>query len=136
MWLRVDPSSGLPIYRQIVEQVRRLVTGGVLKPGDQLPPVRDLAIDLAVNFNTVSKAYAELQHIGLVSSQQGRGSFIAAQAPSEQTEDQRQVALVPDVDRMLLVARTLGLDDTAVRSVVEERLRVILPTRGDQAKEE
>lgn len=136
MWFRVDPSSGLPVYRQIVEQVRLLVAGGVLKPGDQLPPVRDLAVELAINFNTVSKAYAELQHVGLVHSQQGRGSFIAQRVPPEQSESQRQAALVPEVDRLLLSAHRLGLDKAAIRDVVNERLEVIFPTTESCSEEE
>lgn len=132
MWFRVDPSSGLPVYRQIIEQVRQAVAGGMLRPGDQLPPVRDLAVELAVNFNTVSKAYAELQRIGLIISQPGRGSFVAPQAPAEEPVARRRAALAAHVDQMLLAAHHLGLNAADVRAVVEARLRAARPQASQE----
>lgn len=77
MWYHIDPSSGTPIYRQLVDQVRQAVASGVLRAGDRLPSVRDLAVELAVNPNTVAKAYQELEREGVIETPRGKGSFIA-----------------------------------------------------------
>jgi GntR family transcriptional regulator len=82
--IRLDFRSGQPIYVQIVEQIRAWVAEGALKPGDQLPTVRQLATELRVNFNTVARAYRILDEAGLISTQQGRGTYIW-EAPSEET---------------------------------------------------
>jgi GntR family transcriptional regulator len=80
---RIDAGSGVPIYRQLVEQVRRDVTLGRLSPGDQLPPLREVVDALAINPNTVVKAYAELEHEGLVIRRQGMGTFVTAAPPAD-----------------------------------------------------
>ena len=74
--LVLDFHSGVPIYLQIVEQIQRLVTVGELVPGDQLPTVRQLAAELRVNFNTVARAYRMLDEARLISTQQGRGTYL------------------------------------------------------------
>lgn len=74
--LRLDLRSGVPVYRQIIDQVRAGVASGALKTGDQLPTVRQLAVDLTVNPNTVLRAYRELELGGLLETQQGTGTFI------------------------------------------------------------
>ncbi len=84
MNIQLDFRSGQPIYLQIVEQIRKLVAGGELKQGDQLPTVRQLATELRVNFNTVARAYRLLDEAGLISTQQGRGTYIW-EAPSPET---------------------------------------------------
>jgi GntR family transcriptional regulator len=76
---RLDLESGVPVYRQIIDQVRGGIASGLLAVGDQLPTVRQLAVDLAVNPNTVVRAYRELELGGLLESQQGTGSFISSQ---------------------------------------------------------
>lgn len=84
MPIHIDFRSGIPIYIQIMNQIREMVANGDLKPGDQLPTVRQLAIDLQVNWNTVARAYRLLDEAGLISTQQGRGTFIW-EKPSEET---------------------------------------------------
>lgn len=76
MDIQIDFRSGLPIYVQMVEQIRKLIVSGTLKPGDQLPTVRQLATDLRVNFNTVARAYRILDEAGLISTQHGRGTYV------------------------------------------------------------
>ncbi len=73
----LDPRSGVPIYRQIQDQIRFGIASGLLSPGEQLPTVRALAVELSVNPNTVIKAYTELERDGVVTSEQGSGTFIA-----------------------------------------------------------
>jgi len=74
--LSLDFHSGAPIYLQIVEQIRQMVINGDLAPGDQLPTVRQLAAEIRVNFNTVARAYRMLDEARLISTQQGRGTYI------------------------------------------------------------
>jgi GntR family transcriptional regulator len=79
---RIDGGSGVPIYRQLMEQVRCEVMLGRLQPGDQLPTLREVVDTLAINPNTVVKAYTELEHEGLVVRRQGMGTFVAPALPS------------------------------------------------------
>lgn len=74
--IQLDPHSGVPVYRQIMDQVRGAVASGALQPGEQLPTVRQLAVDLAINPNTVVRSYRELELGGLLESNQGTGTFI------------------------------------------------------------
>ncbi len=93
MQITLDFRSGVPIYIQIMDQIKHLLATDVLKPDDQLPTVRQLASDLRVNFNTVARAYRLLDEAGVISTQQGRGTYILA-PPSEQTTERlRQEAL-------------------------------------------
>lgn len=77
----LDTSSGIPIYRQIIEQVKVAVASGKLKTGDQLPTVRRLAVDLSINLNTVIRAYRELELEGVLEMQQGSGTFVSSRKP-------------------------------------------------------
>jgi DNA-binding transcriptional regulator YhcF (GntR family) len=79
--LQLDFRWGLPVYVQIVKQVERQAAGGRLRPGDRLPTVRGLAADLGVHFNTVARAYRALDELGVVSTQQGRGTYILKHMP-------------------------------------------------------
>ena len=77
----IDTESGIPIYRQIIEQVKFAVARGELEPGDQLPTVRQLAVDLSINPNTVIRAYRELEIEGVLQTQQGSGTFVSSKRP-------------------------------------------------------
>ncbi len=90
---RLDAHSGVPVYRQLIDQVQAAVATGALGVGDQLPTIRLVAVELAINPNTVTRAYRELEIRGLVDSQQGTGTFIAErQIASSQKEQNRQLA--------------------------------------------
>jgi GntR family transcriptional regulator len=93
MNIQLDFRSRQPIYLQIVERVRALVAGGELKQGDQLPTVRQLATELRVNFNTVARAYRLLDEAGLISTQQGRGTYIWEAPSAEKVSQLRQQSL-------------------------------------------
>ncbi len=108
MKITLDLRSDIPIYIQIVEQVRQKIVSGDLKPGDQLPTVRSLASDLRINFNTVSRAYRLLDEAGIISTQQGRGTYILEMPPPEIAERLRLESLGALARRYLVEARRLG----------------------------
>ncbi|MGE5528297.1 MAG: GntR family transcriptional regulator [Patescibacteria group bacterium] len=133
MWFHIDPASGTPIYLQIVEQVKQAVAGGVLRPGQRLPGTRDLAIELAVNPNTVVKAYQALEREGLIELPRGRGAFIAA-GPRPGPEENLRL-LAPAVERLVAEAYRLGCSDAAVLSLLEKTLARTRARRTGAAKE-
>jgi len=128
MHFDLDPRSSAPIYVQIVEQVRRGVAYGLLGADERLPSVRELAVALRVNPNTVARAYRELEYEGLIESRQGDGTFVSAQAPRlRQRERERLVNRV--LDEALGQALEAGLTETEVRELVEQRLQVMMRKR-------
>jgi len=119
----IDYRSGVPIYVQIVEQVRQRVSTGELRPGDQLPTVRQLATDLRVNFNTVARAYRLLDEAGLISTQQGRGTYIW-EGPTEETLKQLKKKSLEELTRNYLDETSrLGY---SLKDVLEELKRIYL----------
>ncbi|QEH32571.1 HTH-type transcriptional repressor YtrA [Aquisphaera giovannonii] len=121
MQFRIEGSS-LPIYQQLVRQVREGVARGDLKAGGQLPSVRQMARDLVVNPNTVARAYAELEREGLVTNRPGRGVFVA-ESRDERTKDARRRQLVESLDRFLTEAVHLGFSEEEVAKLVASRSR-------------
>jgi GntR family transcriptional regulator len=123
MELRLDPSSAVPIYAQIVEQIRALVATRALRPGDRLPSVRELAAELRVNRNTAAKAYQALETDGVIESHAGQGCFIAA-GGTRWSRAERYRRLDLSVDRTLVEAHHLEIPLEEVPEVVERRIRV------------
>ena len=112
---RIDAGSGVPVYRQLIEQVRREVMLGRIHPGDQLPTLKEVVEALAINPNTVAKAYSELEHEGLVVRRQGVGTFIAS------TLDQPMAAppaLLSSLLRWVRRARDAGMSAEQIRALV------------------
>jgi GntR family transcriptional regulator len=93
MQFRLDSKSGVPIYRQIQDQIRYGISSGRLTPSQQLPTVRAMAVELSVNPNTVIKAYSELEREGLLTTEQGTGTFVSSQAPRPVPKSQREAKL-------------------------------------------
>jgi GntR family transcriptional regulator len=93
MLVELDFRSHIPIYLQIMERIENQVANGALKPSDQLPTVRQLAADLRVNFNTVARAYRLLDEAGVISTQQGRGTYVLERLPAEKARELRNVTL-------------------------------------------
>jgi len=89
--LQIDNKSGVPYYRQIIEQIKFAVARGQLEPGDRLPTVRQLAVDLAVNPNTVVRAYRQLEIEGVVETQQGSGTFVGEERPEIDALERRRM---------------------------------------------
>ncbi len=121
MLIRLDARSRVPIYTQVVEQVKTMVSTGALKPGDQLPTVRQLAADLRVNFNTVARAYRTLHEEGVLSTQQGRGTYVLEQPLPSLGEQRklRRARLVELTGQFLEETMRLGYTPDEVRKCVE-----------------
>jgi len=119
----LDFRSGLPIYTQVVEQIRRMLASGELRPGDQLPTVRQLATDLRVNFNTIARAYRLLDEAGLISTQQGRGTYIWESPGPEATNKLRHQVLEELTRSYLEESAALGFTADEVRLNFEEIIK-------------
>lgn len=122
MWFHVDPLSGVPIYMQVLNQVKRAVASGLMKPGDQMPSVRELAMELTVNPNTIAKAYQELEREGVIKTVRGVGTFIA-EKEVKIIHAERVKVLLAAIDKVLIEAHHLGFDEEEVRQLFEERIK-------------
>ena len=120
MFVELDFRSHVPIYVQIVERVKYLVATEALKPGEQLPTVRQMAADLRVNFNTVARAYRILDEAGVISTQQGRGTYVLEAPPPEQAKLLRQAALTALIQSFLTEAARFGFEADEVAQEVDE----------------
>jgi GntR family transcriptional regulator len=126
MQIQVDFRSGHPIYLQIVEQVQLMVANGELKIGDQLPTVRQLAADLRVNFNTVARAYRILDEIGMISTQQGRGTYIWETPTDMSAKKLRQQGLHDLTQRYIDEAERMGFSPDEISKEFEEQLALLI----------
>ncbi|MBN2583304.1 MAG: GntR family transcriptional regulator [Planctomycetes bacterium] len=122
MYIRVEASSGVPITRQIADQVRSLCASGTLRPGEQLPSVRALARDLTVNQNTILRVYERLTAEGLLEMRHGAGTFVADSQPEGQLRQQRD-QLRTEAELLVEHAARLGLSADSVRQMIEEAYR-------------
>jgi GntR family transcriptional regulator len=119
--LRPNPSSGVPIYLQLIEQVKHAIATGAVRPGEQLPGIRPLAEELVINPNTVAKAYRELEHEGVIELRQGAGAFVTDNAPSKRDAEKlraAQSAVAVTIDRL----RDRGVADADIRRLFEAEL--------------
>jgi GntR family transcriptional regulator len=116
----LNSTSGVPAYLQLVEQIRQALRMGTLDVGDKLPTVKEVVAEVAINPNTVMKAYWELEHEGLVEGRQGVGTFVVRRpnGPPPGT----QVRLSRGLDRWVQTARVEGLDDEAIESMLRDTL--------------
>jgi GntR family transcriptional regulator len=121
--IQLDFRSGLPITNQIVEQVQRLINTGELHPGDQLPTVRALASELRVNFNTVARAYRILDEAGVISTQQGRGTYILDLPPPESAQAMREDALTALTNRYISDALRLGISKEELNMFITVQIK-------------
>lgn len=121
--LQLDFHSGLPIYTQIVEQIQSQLVNGILKPGDQLPTVRALASELRVNFNTVARAYRLLDEARIISTQQGRGTYITEIPPPDVSTNLRQDSLSELTQRFISEAIRLGFTEREISQMVKSSLK-------------
>lgn len=118
---RIDTTSGISPYRQIVNQVRQALRLGMLQEGDQLPTVKEVVASVAINPNTVLKAYRELEHEGLAEGRPGVGTFVTRSLADSSLAAHRAVR--KDLERCLTKARLAGLDDDSIAALFEDTLR-------------
>jgi len=121
--LQIDFRSGLPIYTQIVNQVQAQVVSGILKHGDQLPTVRALAEELRVNFNTIARAYRILDEARIISTQQGRGTYITEIPPPAVSEKLRRETLEALTQRYINEAMRLEFAKSEIRQMMSDQLK-------------
>jgi len=136
LMLHIDFRSGLPIYTQIVNQVQTQVAGGMLKPGDQLPTVRALAEELRVNFNTVARAYRILDEARIISTQQGRGTFITEIPPPNITEKLRRESLQALTKRYISEAMRLEFSKEDISEMIRDQLQASLEPGLQQTEQD
>jgi GntR family transcriptional regulator len=129
---RIDPGSGVPTYLQLVQQVEHALRLGYLKPGDQLPKVRDVVTSLAINPNTVLKAYRELETKGLAAGRPGQGTFV--QATLSQVALPELATLRRTLISWLASAQTAGLDENGMNALFTSVMRDFFKSPGRSGK--
>jgi GntR family transcriptional regulator len=133
MLFRPNPSSGVPIYLQLMEQVKHSIETGALRPGEQLPGIRPLAEELVINPNTVAKAYRELEHAGIIELRQGAGAFVADNARIDRLADKLKAAQGV-VAAAVAKLRNQGITDAEIRRLMEAELAGITREDGGRRK--
>jgi GntR family transcriptional regulator len=128
VFITIDASSGLPIYMQIVNQIKTGIAMGRLLPEDPLPSVRQLAVELAVNPNTVAHAYLDLEYEGIIYKRQGAGTFVSRQGV-EMSKNERRKVLGELVERALVEGVNLGLGERELRETFDRVLEKIMAAR-------
>jgi GntR family transcriptional regulator len=128
-FLTVDPSSGVPLYLQIIEQIKRSVALGVLAAGEQLPTVKQLAVDLTVNPNTVARAYRALEREAVIETAVGRGSFVRAGGAAGSSGAANDV-VAHGLAQAVREAKAVGLQPVQVRTLFEAALARWFPEKS------
>ena len=116
MKLFVNPYTGIPLYIQIAEQIKKAVFAGVLQEGEQLPTVRQLALELLINPNTVVRAYQELENEGIITTRRGSGTFIAPVA-RKLKKAQKEAGIKEKIQELLAEARFMGIDKEEIKKM-------------------
>jgi GntR family transcriptional regulator len=122
MIARIDFQSGVPVYLQIVQQVKAAAATGLIRPGDPLPSVRAMAEDLRINRNTVARAYAELESESVIETRQGSGCFLKDGGASPLRKSVRSGRLAEALDAVIIQAHHLQIPDSELQSLLIERL--------------
>jgi GntR family transcriptional regulator len=121
---QLSTSSGVPAYLQVVQQVERALRMGVLRPGDRLPTVKEVVADVAINPNTVLKAYRELESRGLVEGRQGVGTFVLRRPAGPPPEVQARLART--LERWVKSAREQGLDEASIQALLRSAAQEVV----------
>jgi GntR family transcriptional regulator len=129
MLFRTNPSSGVPIYLQLMEQVKHAIETGALRPGEQLPGIRPLAEELVMNPNTVAKAYRELEHQGVIEIRHGAGAFVAATAPTRKVTEKVRAGQAIVAEAVGKLQRR-GITDEEIRRLFEAELAGLTKAAG------
>jgi GntR family transcriptional regulator len=118
--ITINLTDGVPIYRQIINQVKYLVASGLLQPGEELPPIRTLALQLKVTPNTIVKAYGDLENAGVVHKRRGSGTFVSEERPQVAIRERRRV-IGQRIDALLAEAHQLNFNADDILRMVRER---------------
>jgi len=122
--LQINFKSGMPIYLQLVDQIKAAAASGALRPGEVLPSIRPLAEELRVNRNTVAKAYSELESLGVIETLPGRGCFLKANHSALRKEVRRKLLIV-EIDQAIVQAHHLQVPRQEFLELVDERMDVL-----------
>ena len=125
MIAHVNFKSGVPVYLQIVQQVKDAAASGNLRPGDALPSVRALAEELRINRNTAARAYTELEAEGVIETRQGAGCFLKANGTSPLRKTVRSERLATELDAVIVQAHHLQISDAELKALLEDRLAAL-----------
>ncbi|MBI3921927.1 MAG: GntR family transcriptional regulator [Armatimonadetes bacterium] len=128
MFIQIDATNGMPIYLQIVEQVKHGVASGALAPGDRIPSVREMAVQIRVNPNTIAKAYQELERQRVVEFRRGNGTFVG-EVPPDLSRQRKRELVARHLDRALVEAHHVGLSGEEVEALLVERVKVLAQQR-------
>jgi GntR family transcriptional regulator len=124
MGLHINFKSGKPVYLQIVDQVKSMSASGALRAGEALPSIRPLAEELRLNRNTVAKAYAELENLGVIETVPGRGCFLkSSQSPLR--KEVRRKLLIEEIDQVIVAAHHLQVPDREFIDMIRERMEAL-----------
>jgi GntR family transcriptional regulator len=129
MLIQITPSDGVPIYRQIMNQVKYAIASGKIQTGEELPPIRVLAERLSVNPNTIAKAYNDLESEGVVVKRHGAGTFVADQQSPLARREQRKI-LVERIDQILAEASQLDFSIDEVVETLKKRHAMLVKTQS------
>ncbi|MDH3628912.1 MAG: GntR family transcriptional regulator [Acidobacteriota bacterium] len=135
MDLRIDPTDAVPIYAQVVDQIKALIASRALRPGDPMPSVRELAVNLRINRNTASKAYQTLEAEGILASRQGQGTVVA-EGGAPWSHEERVRRLERSLDRSIVEAYHLEIPFDEMPPILEERLKRFTPDDNRDKKED
>ena len=127
-------TDGVPIYRQIVNQVKYLVASGLLLPGEELPPIRTLALQLKVTPNTIVKAYGELEVSGVIHKRRGSGTFVSEARPQQVALRERRRVIEQRIDALLAEAHQLNFTATEILRMVRERKEAMDESAAESAE--
>jgi len=119
--ITINLTDGVPIYRQIVNQVKYLAASGLIQPGEELPPIRTLALQLKVTPNTIVKAYGELESSGVIQKRQGSGTFVSEGRPQQVALRERRRLIEQRIDALLAEAHQLNFNADDILRMVRER---------------
>jgi len=131
--ITIDPKDGLPIYRQISNQLRYMIASGILQQDEDLPAIRTLAAQLRVTPNTIVKAYDELEKAGVISKRRGSGCYVSEGPPKLVDREKRKI-LEQRIDALLVEARQLDYQPADLFKLIHKRLALLNSVDGDDAK--
>ena len=134
MDITISVADGIPIYKQIINQIKYLAASGALAPGEELPPIRTLALQLKVTPNTIVKAYDELEAAGVIHKRRGSGSFVSEEQQSRLADAERQRIIEQRIDGLLAEAHQLNFTADDVLRVIRER-RAVMERRSSAMTE-